>query len=113
MELLFTTYTITKLERDNGKVPYTLLLGQGTMDSLLKFVKAGLLIEDDKIASEKIDEYLKTGKTAQDLHVEIVGKLEEGHFLDKGARKAAMDQLKAQREEQAKILSETSGKEEK
>ena len=109
MDLLFTTYTIAKLEKDNGKVPFPLLLDQGTVLACREFVKAGMMIEDDRLASDKMDEYFKTGKTLQDLYLDIIGKLEDGHFLDKGAKEMAIKQAKAQKEEQKKLLSEKLG----
>lgn len=112
MELLFTTYLIAKLERENGKIPFTQLLQQGTVAAFREFIKAGMQIEDDQLASREIDKFLSDGKTLTDLYIEIVKKLEDCHFLDRGASQVAMKQAQEQEMERQKVLSQTPGNEE-
>lgn len=80
MNLTYTTGSIAELENETKK-PFTSLLADYSVNNLVLLVKKGLghgtTTEE---AQAQIDEYLKDG-LLEDLYLDILSKLEAGHFL--------------------------------
>lgn len=80
MELNYTAGSIAQLENETRK-PFTSLLTEYSVNNIVLLTKNGLghgVTTEE--ATAKIDEYLKDNML-EDLYLEILKKLEEGHFL--------------------------------
>jgi hypothetical protein len=108
MELHFTPYSVSKLEKETGKAFYD-VMAEMSVTNMLLFVKYGTGSVDDETASKTLEVYMSDGSNdISTLSELIMEALQRCGFLPKALKiKGALAK------EMEKEVSQKSGKKEK